>query len=227
MSSTRWDELTPGDELGRGLVACRLPDGGEAVLRHPSSPQAGRAEIVALRAWDGRCTPGLLAAEEDGTALLLERIRPGTPALDAGPEEVARMLRGLHVVPPPGVPPLDVVVRERLAAAAAHVTVQRLAWARQAVERLAAGAPPPVLLHGSFGPDAVLRCARRGLCAVAPSPCAGDPAYDAAWWIHGGGAPGRRARFAALAEAADADPVRLRDWCGVVAVHGACLPPRR
>jgi len=219
MSSTRWDELTLGDELGAGLAACRLPDGREAVLRRPS-PRAGRIEIAALRAWAGRCTPALLDAEEDGTALLLERIRPGTPAVNAGVEEVAHLLRGLHVVPPPGVPPLEAVVRERLATTATRVTAQRLGWAQRAVDRLTADAPPPVLLHGSLGPAALLRCARRGLCAVAPSPCAGDAAYDAAWWIHAGAAPGRRARFEALAGATGLDRARLRDWCGVVAVHG-------
>lgn len=229
MSSTRWDDLTLGDELGAGLAACRLPDGREAVLRRPSSTQAGRVEIAALRAWEGRCTPGLLAAEEDGTALLLERIRPGTPAVDAAADEVARLLHGLHVAPPPGMPPLELVVRERLAAAAPRITAQRLGWAQQAMERLAADAPPPVLLHGSLGPAALLRCARRGLCAVAPSPCAGDAAYDAAWWVHADGAPGRRARFEALAaalhEATGRGRARLRDWCGVVAVHGTSEAP--
>ena len=51
----------------------------------------------------------------------------------------------------------------------------------------------------------------------------GDPLYDAASWIHGNGGPGRRARFDGLAAALALDAgerARLRDWCGVVAVHG-------
>jgi streptomycin 6-kinase len=154
---------------------------------------------------------------------VVERIRPGTPAPDAEVDEVVRLLQGLHVVPPAEVPSLEAVVGERLAAAA-NVTAQRLGWAAVALERLAAEAPSPVLLHGSLGPGAVLRCARRGLCAVAPTPCAGDAAYDAAWWIHADGKAGRRARFEALAAALSVttgcDRTRLRDWCGVVAIHG-------
>jgi streptomycin 6-kinase len=92
--------------------------------------------------------------------------------------------------------------------------------AGSALERLLAEAPPPVLLHGAFDAHALVHCARRGLCAIDPVPCAGDPAYDAGSWIHGGGRPGRRARFDALAAATGLDRGRLRDWCGVVAVHG-------
>ena len=220
MSSKRSRDLTPVEELGAGLVACLRPDGGEVVLRLPPSPARGREEIAALRAWGGRFAPDLLELDDVGTGFLLERIRPGTPAVDASAEEVAEVLRALHVAPPDGLPPLDAVVRDRLGQAEGSVTPQRLAWARAALEGLAADAPTPVLLHGALDAAALLRCARRGLCAVGASPCVGDPAYDAAYWIHAGGSPGRRARFDALADATGLDRRRLRDWCGVVAVHG-------
>lgn len=199
----------------------------QGLLRSPVSPRAGRAEIAALRAWGGRFAPELLHAQEDGTAFLVERIRPGTPALDVGAEEVARLLQGLHVIPPAAVPSLETVVRARLVTAASHVTDRRLAWASGALGRLAAAARPPVLLHGALRPATLLRCARRRLCAVEPSPCAGDAAYDAACWIHADGMPGRRARFEALSATTDRERARLRDWCGVVAVHGAPLPMPR
>lgn len=224
-SAIRRDELTLGEELCPGHLACRLPDGREAILRTPPSPEAGRVEIVALRAWEGRFAPDLLDADETGTALLLERIYPGTPAPGAAAEELAICLRGLHVSPPTGVPPLDPLVREQLAAATG--TAQRLAWAHAAIERLATSAPEPVLLHGALGPSTLLRCARRGLCAVGPHPCAGDAAFDTACWIHAHGAPGRRARFEALAHATGGDRARLRDWCGLVAVLAASFPRHR
>jgi len=220
MSSRPWAELTLGEALGEGLVACLRPDGTEAVLRLPPSVARARQEIAALRAWDGRFAPELLEVCDEGVGFLLERIRPGEPAVDAVGAEVADVLDGLHVAPPDGLPSLAVVVRARLGQAQGSVTPQRHAWAGAALERLAAGAPPPVLLHGAFDPAALLRCARRGLCAVGASPCVGDPAYDAACWIQAGGRPGRRARFDALADAAGLDRRRLRDWCGVVAVHG-------
>ncbi len=220
MSSKRWAELKLGEALGEGLVACLRPDGTEAVLRLAPSSARGREELAALRAWSGRFAPALLEAEEDGTAFLLERIRPGEPALDVGAAEVAEVLAGLHVAPPDGLPSLAGAVRARLNQAEGSVTPQRLAWAWTALERLSADGPRPVLLHGSFDEHALVRCDRRGLCAVGASPCVGDPAYDAACWIHAGGRPRRRARFDAVADATGLDRRRLRDWCGVVAVHG-------
>ena len=75
-------------------------------------------------------------------------------------------------------------------------------------------------MHGDFDERNLLVCDRRGLCAIDPLPFAGEGAYDAAYWIHANRRPGRRARFEAMAAAIDADRRRLRDWCGIVAVHG-------
>ena len=69
----------------------------------------------------------------------------------------------------------------------------------------------------------ILHCDRRGVCAIDPLVAAGDALYDAAYWIHATGRPGRRARFNALSDALTLDRgsrARLRDWCGVIAVHG-------
>ena len=80
-----------------------------------------------------------------------------------------------------------------------------------------------MLVHGDFDERNILRCGRRGVCAIDPLVAAGDPLYDAAYWIHGTGRPGRRARFNALSDALGLDRderARLRDWCGVIAVHG-------
>ncbi len=80
-----------------------------------------------------------------------------------------------------------------------------------------------MVVHGDFDGRSLLRCDRRGICAVGPRAAAGDPLYDAATWIHDAGRPGRRARFDALATAlslADPGRARLRDWCGIVAVIG-------
>jgi streptomycin 6-kinase len=116
-------------------------------------------------------------------------------------------------------------VETRIATAEAEgrANTQRLAWARHALDRLGAGSPPPLLVHGDFDERNLLTCARRGLCAIDPLPCAGDSLYDAASWIHGNGRTGRRARFDGLAAALALDAeecARLRDWCGLVAVHG-------
>lgn len=216
--------LKLGEELPGGGLACRVEattaDGGEVVLKLWPPWAWDADELSALRAWGGCRAPAVLRVDEEAGIVLLERIRPGTPAADADPSDVAEVLRSLHIAPPDGLPSLEAVVWRRLEQAAGRVTAPRLDWAHSALERLLAGAPDPLLLHGSFDATTLVRCARRGLCAVDARPCAGDPAYDAATWIHAGGRPGRRARFEALAAAAGLDRARLRDWCGVIAVHG-------
>ncbi|MGZ8688155.1 MAG: aminoglycoside phosphotransferase family protein [Gaiellaceae bacterium] len=220
-----WD-LALGEELPAGPFARCLEaitaDGGEAVLKVWSPPARGADELCALRAWNGHGAPVVLRADALGGAALLERVRPGDAAPDATAEEVATLLSLLRVEPPSSLPLLAEIVqaRLRLAVAESRARGARVEWAWHALSRLSAGAPAAVLVHGHLGPRSVVRCARRGLCAVDPLPCAGDPAYDAAAWIHAAGRPGRRARFEALAGAAGLDRARLRDWCGVVAVHG-------
>jgi streptomycin 6-kinase len=227
-ASERW-RLELGPELPGGLLACVVEattaDGREAVLKLPSPWARGEDEARALRAWDGSGAPQVLADDAELGALLLERIRPGEHPADVTADVVAPLLRLLAIEPPAGLPSLATIVESRLATAEdeARANTQRLAWARQALGRLGAGSPRPALVHGDLDERNLLPCARRGLCAIDPLPCAGDPLYDAASWVHGNGRPGRRARFDGLASALGLgaeERARLREWCGVVAVHG-------
>jgi streptomycin 6-kinase len=222
-------ELELGPELPGGLLACvveaRTADGREAVLKLPSPWARGSDEVRALRAFAGAGVPELLAADEGLGATLLERIRPGTHPDRPTPGAVAELLGRLRFPPYDGAPPLGAIVAGRLDTAEAdgRPTPQRLAWAREALARLEQAPPPPSLVHGDLDERNILSCARRGLCAIDPLPAAGDPLYDAAYWIHGNGKPGRRARFDGLAAELGLDGDdrrRLRDWCGIVAVHG-------
>ncbi len=224
--AARW-RLTLGDELAAPATcsawAVRLADGGEAVLKLAGPSEPARHEIACLRAWRGAPAPLLLDADEDAGALLLERIVPGSQAVDAAPEDVALLLAVMGAADLPDDLPLLVDrVRDRLdrTERAGRTSGARLAWARSALSRLDDDQARPALVHGRFDARTVLRCARRGLCAVDPLPCAGDPTYDAACWIHAGGSAGRRARFNALCSAAGLDRSRVRDWCGIAAVHG-------
>jgi streptomycin 6-kinase len=218
-------ELTLGGELPGGLLSCvrtaALADGRHAVLKVGASRRT-RDEIASLTAWAGRSTPELLAADEPRQALLLERIEPGRHPDPARPEDVAKVLEGLRAPAPDGLPTLEAAVEERIETAVrdGRASPQKADWARRTAARLAAAAPAPALVHGDLDERNLLVCRRRGLCAVDPLPCAGDPAYDAGTWVHGNRRPGRRARLDAIVAATGLDRGRVRVWAAVVGVHG-------
>jgi streptomycin 6-kinase len=222
--SERW-ELELGPELPGGLLSCvraaTLADGRVAVLKIGVSP-ATRHEIVSLRAWAGGGAPELLAADDELQALLLERIAPGTHTDSAPVAAVAQLMNTLHVEPPRGFPVLEDEVRRRIqdAVRAGRASEQKGRWALETVSALGRDAPTPLLVHGDFDERNLLRCARRGLVAIDPLPCSGDPAYDAGYWVHGNRRPGRRARLDAIVEASGLPRERVRDWAAVVGVHG-------
>lgn len=181
-----------------------------------------RQEIAALRTWQGVGAPVLLAADEARGSMLLERVGPGTTPETAQAEKVAALLRTLHVAPPAGMPKLGAIARERIDATLneGRAPEHKAAWARATVDELERNPTPAVLLHGDFDERNLLVCAQRGLVAIDPQPCAGDPAYDAAHWAHGNRQPGRRARYDAITAASGLDRSRVRDWAAVVAIHG-------
>ena len=222
--AARW-RLELGPELPGGLLACvravARRDGGEAVLKLGFAPRT-TDEIRALTVWAGRGAPRLLEADETLCALLLERIRPGTHPAAAPAAGVAAVLAALRVEPPAGLPTLAAIVRERLdqAVADGRATEATVNWARAKLTELERDAPAAVLLHGDLDERNLLACGRRGLCAIDPSPCAGDPAYDAGFWVHGNRRPGRRARLDAIVAAGGLARERVRDWAAIVGVHG-------
>jgi streptomycin 6-kinase len=164
----------------------------------------------------------VLRADESLHALLLERIVPGTHPDPGEAPDVARVLRAIHVPAPGGLPPLRDTVQRRLTWASdeGRASKEKLAWAMTTVAELERTAPHGVLLHGDFDERNLLVCDRRGLCAIDPLPCVGDPAYDVAYWVHANRRSGRRARLDAIVAATGLPRERVRDWAGVVGVHG-------
>jgi streptomycin 6-kinase len=214
-------ELELGAELVGGVLAFVCAVDGERVLKVAGPWDRPADEIEALRSWDGSGAPRLQRADADRGALLLERIRPGDRAARAGAAEVAALLAALHVEPARFRPLADVARRRvERAGEQGRARADAVGRALATIAELERDAPPPVLLHGDLDDRNLLTCATRGLAAIDPLPCAGDRAYDAAYWAHANGRPGRGERIAAIAEAAGLDPARVRAWSEVVRVHG-------
>jgi streptomycin 6-kinase len=219
----RW-ELEIGPPLHGGLMSAvqlvTSADGTTAVLKVAGPWSPTENEVAALRIWGDGPTPTLLRADVAAGALLLERIEPATNGADATADDVASVLRALHVPPPAGLPSLRELVHERLETARrAGRQKHKLDWALAKVAQLEESPQPQVLLHGDFDERNLLWSAS-GLVAIDPWPCVGDPAYDAGYWVHGNRRPGRRARLEAILGATGMQHDRVRDWAAVVGVHG-------
>jgi streptomycin 6-kinase len=222
--AARW-ELELGPELPGGLLSCvraaRLRAGTSAVLKLGASRPRTQHEIAALRAWSGVGAPALLEADEELGAMLLERIAPGTHPTAAEPAQIAALLDAIHIAPLEGLPSLAETVQRRVGRAVEEGRASRTkaTWATAKAAELESEPHRIALLHGDFDERNLLVCSRRGLCAIDPLPCVGDPAYDLGYWVHGNRRPGRRARLDALV-ALGFDRGRVRDWAAVVGVHG-------
>jgi streptomycin 6-kinase len=221
----RW-RLVVGEELRGGLLsrvfAVRRVTGEPAVLKLCGPWDRAEDEIACLAHWNGEASPRLLDADRHAGALLLERIDPGDSATGASATDVAGVLRRLHAAPFASFRPLGDVARRRVerALAQGRTTPSKVEWALARIDELEDDPPTAVLLHGDFDERNLLACARRGLAAIDPLPCVGDPAYDAGSWAQANGRPGRRARTGAIAEAMGLPVERVRGWCAVVVVHG-------
>jgi streptomycin 6-kinase len=235
----RW-EIEWGAPIQRGsmsvVIRCRAADGRPAVLK--VSPDRARLahEAAALAGWRTAHVPAVLAVDERVGALLIEAVEPGTPLVESpahpSMERLVALLTSLHdegaldrsypsvadrvthlfdsgTKPYERKPELGELVPRAL-----YERGRRLAL------RLAADPSRPVLLHGDLTPVNVLEGgAARGLVAIDPAPCLGDPAFDAIdlvlWRALDVDAIAARAEQ--LAPAIGAETGRLLDWCAAFA----------
>jgi streptomycin 6-kinase len=214
---------------------CVRADGTPAVLKlSPELPVvAEQAATLKLFEPSGR-VPAVLNADLDAGAVLLERIEPGTPVRDL-PEppratQWAALMRDLHVATVPPDYPRDLRAKcdgffDRIGHRISDPEIGR--WVTSAdVERgaercraLLATESKPALLHGDLHLANVLDGGdSRGLAAIDPRACVGDPCFDAvAYLLDGAGRDGIETRCAALAAASGLDESRLLEWCRAVA----------
>jgi streptomycin 6-kinase len=231
----RW-QFELGAPIPRGsmsvVLRCRLADGRGAVLK--ASPDRARLadEAAALEGWHTVHTPAVLALDEQLGALLMEAIEPGTPLVVTSTypdlERVGELLRSLHTsgVPDPTYPTVtqrvaylfDSSVRlyDRHPQLTALIPPELYERGRRLATRLAQDASPIVLLHGDLTPSNILDGgAERGLVAIDPAPCLGDPAFDAVDLIcwQADDLETIEARTERLAAATGTHAERLLGWC--------------
>lgn len=193
---------------------------------------AQQARMLRRFATSGR-VPSVLAADEAAGALVLEEIAPGTPAADISPAALpaqwAELLAALHGV---AVPPLPtrvlrgrceeafVRVGKRLSEPAVRARMDVTVWDRaiRRCERLLATETSTVLLHGDLHLGNVLDGGQRGLMAIDPKACVGDPCFDAVDYVlAAAGLEGVDTRCARVAAACGLDGDRLHAWSQVIA----------
>jgi streptomycin 6-kinase len=226
-------QLVLDEPVGRGntslVLRCRLADGRAGILKLTPNAEIAALEASALRAWAGSGrVPQVWGWDEALAALLLEAIPGERSVLDVGLPvdlgEVASLLEGLHRSGGAGAgfPSLadgiEFIFEHWIERHGGRgpVPVERLRRGCDLARELDFDTRAPMLLHGDLHPANVLDGGRtRGLVAVDPRPCVGDPAVDAVDWVfwaaEGPDAWNRRSRELALA--LGLDPERLWAWC--------------
>ena len=221
------------------VLRCAWKDGTPAVLKLSLDRALVTAQVEMLRVFapTGR-VPAVLAADAEAGATVLEEVRPGTMAEDLPqetlPEQWGELLAELHAVAPPTGWPRTLEGRlkeafarigRRLSEPAIGARIGEAVWQRaiQRCDELLATQDKTVLLHGDLhlgnaldgGPE-------RGLVAIDPKACIGDPCFDAVDYVLDGAAhEGVAARCERVATACGLDGDRLHEWSRVIAPMAA------
>ncbi len=242
----KW-RLQSRGELSGGFRAavfdCISATGEDAVLKLPPTSYEASAEAAALRQWESTgAALRLIDFDPDQQALLLARLRPGTPfAVDdeaAVVEVVSDVLTALHQSRPSGFQFLRLnelypSLEQRALTDNDHErgtrneprrgeeARRRMPAASRQAARLSAGAAD-VLLHGDILDKNLLWNGSRYL-ASDPIPRLGDPCSDVGFFAagHRPAAPVFE-RASSIARRMNLDPGRAARWAAVWLVHQAC-----
>lgn len=226
----RWSlRREPGPALyGTNALVVPVRRGGRAcVLKLVWRGGDPGEEIAALRAWDGRGAVRLLAADDGGTVLLLERLNPYRSLADVDLPTAAgivgQLIRRLAIPAPAGLSDTATTAADIAALVpqrqAALVSPFSTAWAEAAVDaaRQLAGSTASALVHSDLHWGNVLAGEREPWLAIDPKPARGDPERSAAelLWTRADEIPdatGVRTLLAAIVDAGQLDPDRARAW---------------
>jgi streptomycin 6-kinase len=208
-------------------------DGTEVVLKLGVPNPLQASEMAALRHFAGRGAVRLLAADANGGAMLLERLRPGTTLV--GVDDVAATAIAAEVMaqlwrPPPEEQAFPTVadwgrgfahLRARFEGGTGPLPAALVARAEALFAELLATSAAPVLLHGDLHHANILAAGSERWLAIDPQGVIGEPAYEVgallrnptpqvATWPDLGRISGRRADQ--LAERLGFERERLLGW---------------
>lgn len=209
------------------------PDGQPVVLKIGYPDPESRSEREALRLIDGDGLVRLLDADDDGSAILIERVTPGTVLLHEPDDEVAtaaiaRLMRRI-ARPIDGDHPFPTVEGWRRAfrtywrsfpRSSGPLDPELVRTAEETYAGLVATTERPYLLHGDLQHYNVLR-QDDGWIAIDPKGVVGDPAFEIFALAYNRlpplddiGAAERllARRIAIVADITGLDPARLRGW---------------
>jgi streptomycin 6-kinase len=190
----RWSiaVMAPLDCLTFNYVAPAVgADGQEMILKLGVVNPELLTEIEALRLFDGRGSVQLLAADPDQGALLLERLRPGTPLSTLADDEratsiAAGVMRQLWRPVPAGHPFPSVArwaaglgrLRARFGGTTGPLPQTLVEQAEALFGELLSSMDELLLLHGDLHHDNILAAGRQPWLAVDPKGVVGEPAYE-------------------------------------------------
>jgi streptomycin 6-kinase len=214
------------------VIRCRTRQGQRAVLKISPDRELVAKEIAGLAYWSTPHVPTVLRTDPSMGVLLMEEIEPGTSLQDSGTypalSDVAQLLTAIHTQGTPDLAFPSVADRVGYLFASwarprqsdptlvALVPPELFDRGRRLAIRLAQESSPTVLLHGDFTPVNILDGGeQRGLVAIDPAPCVGDPAFDAVdlvFW-QAGDLDTISRRVEVLAPAIGVEATRLLDWC--------------
>jgi streptomycin 6-kinase len=215
-----------GGMVGQAIPAV-LPDGTAAVLKLVWPHHEARYEAKALELWGGEGAVKLLARNDEGTALLIERCEPGAPLstleLDAALDVYLGLLPRLWK---PAGPPFQTLAAEAAMWAeslpreweAAGRPFERtlVDAALHAIAALALTQGDQVLLHQDVHALNVLSARREPWLAIDPKPLVGERDFTIAPIVRGSElGHGRREvlrRFDRLTAELGLDRERARGW---------------
>lgn len=248
--AARWDLAVgrPFAPLSFHMVLrARRRDGTRAVLKLGVPNRELETEAAALGLYGGAGCARLLDADTALGALLLERAMPGTalaPMVLHGRDDeataiAAGVMRRLRKAAPPDAAFPTVAewfgdlddLRARQGGRTDPLPTALVEAAAATHAELAAGAAPPVVLHGDLHHGNVLDAGRGAWIAIDPKGVLGEPAYEAGALLRNPmpdiltmGDLGRitARRLDILAERLGLDRHRLKRWAFAQAVLSAC-----